>query len=175
VRTKLALIAPALLAFTGSSVWGQQGLKATPLVKASTTPTGQKLEYPRTDKPEISALLVEIAPGGQAGRHMHPVPTFVYVLEGTLTVELEDGSRRQLQPGQASIETLNTWHDGKNLGSEPLKFVVVYMGEEGKPNTVRPAAGVAGAASPGTISPDTSGAASGAAGAAHPHPGASPK
>ena len=30
---------------------------------------------------------------------MHPVPTYVHVLEGILTVEIEDGSRRHLKLG----------------------------------------------------------------------------
>ena len=36
-------------------------------------------------------VLIEIQPGKESGRHMHPVPTYVHVLEGTLTVEFEDG------------------------------------------------------------------------------------
>jgi quercetin dioxygenase-like cupin family protein len=119
-------------------VFGQQGFKADPVVKGSTTLGGQKIEYPKTDKPEISALHVEIEPGGETGRHMHPVPTFVYVLEGVLTVETDDGSRHEFQAGKGFLEVTNTWHNGKNMGKSPLKFLVVFSGEEGKPNLIRP-------------------------------------
>jgi len=136
-RTPISIV---VLSFISISlpVWGQQGFKADPVVKGSTTLGGQKIEYPKTDKPEISALQVEIEPGGETGRHMHPVPTFVYVLEGVLTVETDDGSRHEFQAGKGFLEVTNTWHNGKNMGKSPLKFLVVFTGEEGKPNLIRP-------------------------------------
>jgi quercetin dioxygenase-like cupin family protein len=69
---------------------------------------------------------------------MHPVPTYVHVLEGTLTVEFEDGSRQPFKAGSGFLEAVNTWHNVKNLGEVPLKFLVVSTGEEGKPNLIRP-------------------------------------
>ena len=132
------LILVCCLVLTGATVWGQQGFKATPILKGSSTVGGQKLEYPKTDKPEITSVLLELEPGGESGRHMHPYPTHVYVLAGTLTVEMEDGSRHEYQTGKGFLETTNTWHNGKNLGETPLKVLVVFVGEEGKPNLVRP-------------------------------------
>lgn len=119
-------------------VWGQQGLVATPVLNASTTIGGQTIAFPKTDKPAMASIMVEIAPGGETGRHMHPVPTYVHVLEGTLTVEIEGGSRHEFQSGKAFLEAVNTWHNGKNLGKVPLKFLVVFATEEGKVNLVRP-------------------------------------
>ena len=49
----------------------QQGLKVSPVVKATATASGQNLQYPQTDKPEIDSVLIEIAPGGETGLHMH--------------------------------------------------------------------------------------------------------
>jgi quercetin dioxygenase-like cupin family protein len=124
--------------FIGFPVLAQQGFKANPVVKSAITLSSQKIEYPKTDKPEISALQIEIEPGGESGRHMHPVPTFVYVLEGVLTVEMDDGSRHEFQAGKGFLEVTNTWHNGKNMGKSPLKFLVVFTGEEGKPTLLRP-------------------------------------
>lgn len=140
MRTKALLLSAAMVlsALAGGTGWAQQGFKATPVLKASTTVGGQKIQYPTTDKPEIVSVLAEIAPGGETGRHMHPVPLYVHVLEGTLTVEIEGVGRRDFPAGTGFLEVVNTWHNGKNLGGVPVKFLVVFVSEEGKQNLVRP-------------------------------------
>ncbi len=60
----------------------QVNFKATPVLQSGTTVVGARLAYPVTDSAEVTALLLEIGPGGETGRHMHPNPTFVYILEG---------------------------------------------------------------------------------------------
>jgi quercetin dioxygenase-like cupin family protein len=115
----------------------QQALKVSPVVKATATASGQKLQYPQTDKPEIESVLIEIAPGGESGRHMHPVPTYVYVVEGTLTVEMDHDSPRKYPAGSGFLESVNSWHNGKNLGQAPVKVLVVFVSEEGKKNFIR--------------------------------------
>jgi quercetin dioxygenase-like cupin family protein len=120
-----------------TSTTAQQAPKVSPVVKATATASGQKLQYPQTDKPEIESVLIEIAPGGESGRHMHPVPTYVYVVEGTLTVEMDDGSPREYAAGSGFLESVNTWHNGKNLGKAPVKVLVVFVSEEGKKNFIR--------------------------------------
>ena len=115
------------------------GRRARSLLKASTTTGRQKLEYLRTDKPEIEVMLVEIRPGGQSGRHMHPVPTLVYVIEGTLTVELDDGSRHKYPAGTTSMEVTNIWHNARNMARKSLRLLVIYLGEKGRLNLIRPA------------------------------------
>jgi hypothetical protein len=67
---------------------GSIGLKLTPILETSTTVTGQPIRFPQGDN-QFTAVLAEVAPGGQVGRHMHPVPLFVYILEGTLSIEME--------------------------------------------------------------------------------------
>jgi hypothetical protein len=53
-------------------------------------------------------------------------------------VEFEDGSRQTFQAGSGFLEVVNTLHSAKNLGEVPLKLLVVFVGEEGKPNLIRP-------------------------------------
>ena len=67
---------------------GQVGFKTTSLMQTTKTEVGQDIHYPGAH-PQITMLLLEIAPGGQTGRHMHPVPSANYVLEGEVTIELE--------------------------------------------------------------------------------------
>ncbi len=120
------------------SVVAEQDITITEVMKGSTTITGQAIVYPKADKAEMSSALIQIHPGKESGRHMHPVPTYVHVLEGTLTVEVEDGSRQAFKAGSGFLEAMNIWHNVKNLGETPLKFLVVFAGEEGKPNLIRP-------------------------------------
>ena len=122
----------------GHSVHADQDIKVTSVMKGMATIAGQKIEYPKPDKAEMESVIVEIQPGRESGRHMHSVPTYVHVLEGTLTVEFEDGSRHTFEAGKGFLEVVNMWHNGKNLGEVPLKFLVVFAGQEGTPNVVRP-------------------------------------
>ena len=124
------------------------GLIATPAaaqVKFSATPIlrsgmagGAPISYPKTDSAEVTALLLEIGPGGETGRHMHPNPTFVYVLEGAIDVEMDGGGVHSYKAGDSFLEVLNTWHNGKNKGTTTAKVLVVFTGVHGKPNLVRP-------------------------------------
>jgi quercetin dioxygenase-like cupin family protein len=113
------------------------GRRARSVLRAFATIGRQNLEYLKTDKPEIEVMFVEIKPGGQSGRHRHPVPTLVYVMEGTLTVELDDESRHKCQAGNAVLEVINTWHNARNMGRKSLKLLVIYLGEKGRVNLLR--------------------------------------
>ena len=57
------------------------------------TASGQNLQYLQTGKPEVDSVV--IAPGGETGPHMYPVPAYVYVVEGTVTVDMDHGSPRE--------------------------------------------------------------------------------
>lgn len=139
MRTIFSILLIMVLVQTTVSVWAEpQDVKVTAVMKGSTTISGQKIEYPKTDKAEMASVLVEIQPGKENGRHMHSVPTYVHVLEGTMTVEFEDGSRQTFQAGSGFLEVVNTWHSAKNLGEVPLRLLVVFAGEEGRANLIRP-------------------------------------
>jgi len=111
--------------------------KVTVVKKATTTASGQKMEYPRTANPEVTALLVEIPPGKETGWHLHLIPVYAYVLSGTLTAEMENGERHEYREGEAIFEAVNMPHNGKNLGEMTVRLIVFYTGEEGKPLVVR--------------------------------------
>jgi quercetin dioxygenase-like cupin family protein len=121
-----------------ASVLAEQDATVTEVMKGSRTIGGQSIEYPKTDKAEIASVRIEIQPGKESGRHMHPFPTYIHVLEGTLTVEVEDGSRQSFKAGSGFLEAVNTWHNVKNLEEAPLRFLAVTAGEEGKSNFIRP-------------------------------------
>ena len=85
----------------------------------------------------MTATLVEIPPGVDVGWHEHPNIRYVYVIEGTLTIEMEDGTRRDFAPGTIFVEALKTLHHGLNAGPAPVKVLFIDHAEEGPSNMVR--------------------------------------
>jgi quercetin dioxygenase-like cupin family protein len=126
-----------LLVLASAPAGAAEGFRATEVMRGAVTIGGQSIIYPATQRPEVTAMLVEIAPGGASDRHQHPVPTYIQVLEGTLTVEFDDGSRQSFESGRGFLEAVDTWHTARNLGQAPLKFLVMFMGEEGRSNFVK--------------------------------------
>jgi quercetin dioxygenase-like cupin family protein len=113
-----------------------KGFKTTPVLKSMQTASNMKIEYSKGGQAEVVSVIGELEPGGRTSRHQHPVPVFVYVLEGTLTVEADGGQPREYGAGKAFIEDMNHWHQAFNKGAAPVKILVVFMGEEGKPTTI---------------------------------------
>jgi quercetin dioxygenase-like cupin family protein len=101
------------------------------VLKTESSWDGKPIEYP-TGKAEVTGMVVEIAPGGETGWHLHAVPSFGMVLEGELEVQLKDGTTKQLKSGDAIAEVVNTLHNGRNVGSVPVKLVVFYVGSVGQ-------------------------------------------
>ena len=125
------------LAVLTTPVLAGEGVKITSLVQGSKTLNGKKIVYPKTENAEMTAIMAEIAPGAEIGLHMHPVPLVVYVLQGTLDVEIQGGEKHQIEEGKAFLEVVNTWHNGINRGNTPVKLLVVFAGEVGKKNLIR--------------------------------------
>lgn len=113
------------------------GLTITPVLETSTTITGQPIRFPQGNN-QFTAVIAEVEPGGQVGRHLHPVPLFVYMLEGTLTIMMDDHETHAFSAGEGFAEVTNLWHNGRNLTDEPVRFLIVFAGQEGTPNLVRP-------------------------------------
>lgn len=134
--TSIILVTSSAAQTAGDEQALPKGFKTTPVLKGTQTSSNMKLEYPKTVKPEIVSVIGELEPGGRTARHQHPVPVFVYVLEGTLTVQADGGQSREYATGQAYIEDVNHWHQAFNKGSARVKILVVFVGEEGKPTTI---------------------------------------
>jgi quercetin dioxygenase-like cupin family protein len=112
-------------------------VKSKPILVTTTTENGQPIHYLRTDKPEVTATMVEIPAGAQTGWHMHREPVYAYVLAGQLEVELADGRKLRFKQGDAVAEVQNIAHNGRNIGSDTVRLVVFYTGEVGQPNVTR--------------------------------------
>ena len=134
---KLTLLLAAGVFSVTAPAAAQVNFKATPILQSGKAGDAQ-IVYPKTDSAEVTALVLEIGPGGETGRHMHPNPTFVYILEGAVDVEMDGHPTQSYKAGDSFLEALNTWHNGKNRGTTAAKVLVVFTGVHGKPNLVRP-------------------------------------
>jgi quercetin dioxygenase-like cupin family protein len=140
----LGLVAFLLIILCSVSSWAREGsseykqdVKVAQLLKSMTTTIGQPIEYSKIKKPEVTALKVEIPPGKETGWHKHPHPGYAYILRGTVTLEIEGNKQFRFEQGSTFIETVNTLHNGKNLGKEPVTIIVFFTTEAGQPYTVR--------------------------------------
>jgi quercetin dioxygenase-like cupin family protein len=134
-RTASICMAAALLPFAAHAIEPSATVKVTPLLKTSQSWNGAPIKYPE-GQAEISGLMIEIAPGGETNWHEHPVPSFGMLLEGTLEISLADGRKKLMKPGEALAEVIATPHNGRNVGTTPVKLVVFYAGAIGKQLTV---------------------------------------
>lgn len=112
------------------------GVAVTPLAKETASWNGEPIVYPE-GKAEMTALLVEVAPGAQTGWHCHPMPSFAYMLEGSLQVTLDDGRTKCLKAGDVLAEVVHRRHNGRNEGAVPVRLVVFYTGTVGTPLSFR--------------------------------------
>src|SRR5437868_9472877 len=95
-------LAACLLTLSFASVSAEDAsLKptVTPVIDSSQTIIGQPLAYP-AGTAEITASLITVPPGGQTGWHLHEVPLFGYILEGTLTVDYGDKGTHTYNAGE---------------------------------------------------------------------------
>ncbi|HJY36490.1 MAG TPA: cupin domain-containing protein [Steroidobacteraceae bacterium] len=134
-RTVLICMAAALLPFAANAIEPSTTVKVTPLLKTKQSWNGAPIQYPE-GQAEISALMIEIAPGGETNWHEHPVPSFGMLLEGTLEISLPDGKKKLMKAGEALAEVIATPHNGRNVGTTPVKLIVFYAGAVDKQLTV---------------------------------------
>lgn len=109
----------------------KQPVVSKQILQTSATWDGGNIAYPNKKPAEITALQIEFPPGSETEWHRHPVPSLAYIMSGELEVTIKDGDSKTFQEGDAFAEVINTWHYGKNIGDEPVRLVVFYVGEKG--------------------------------------------
>lgn len=128
----LVLTTSFLFDFSYAQISTDQPVKSTQILQTETTWNGKNLNYSASGSEEITALHIEFAPGAETVWHRHPVASLAYILNGELEVILKgSGETKIFRRGDAFAEVINTWHYGKNIGDEPVKLVVFYVGEKG--------------------------------------------
>jgi quercetin dioxygenase-like cupin family protein len=87
---------------------------------------------------EVLMLTVEYPPGGISPPHRHNAHVFVYVLEGSIVMQVAGGKEVTLTPGQTFLESPSDVHAVSRNASatQPAKFLVLMIKGQGAPATV---------------------------------------
>jgi quercetin dioxygenase-like cupin family protein len=83
-------------------------------------------------------LTVEYAPGASSASHRHNAHTFVYILEGSVVMQVKGGKEVTLGPVQTFYESPTDIHTvSKNASlTKPAKFLVFFVKVKGTPGSV---------------------------------------
>jgi quercetin dioxygenase-like cupin family protein len=137
MRFHPTILAAGLIAASSVPAWSENAVSITPTVtpvlQTSQTIIGQAITYP-AGTAEVTAVVITIAPGGETGWHLHPVPLFGYMLEGQLTVDYGDKGTHTYAVGDGLMEAMNWPHNGMNKGGVPVRILAVYAGAKGIAN-----------------------------------------
>jgi quercetin dioxygenase-like cupin family protein len=110
---------------TSMAVAAQQANVRTLMTKALTDNPGK----------EVLMITVDYPPGGADAVHRHNAQAFVYVLEGSVVMQLKGGQEVTLTPGQTFYEGPDDVHlVGRSAStSKPAKMLVVLIKDKGAP------------------------------------------
>ena len=92
-------------------------------------------DLPEQPGKEVLMITVEHAPGGSSPSHRHDAHAVVYVLEGSVVMQLKGGQQVTLTEGQTFYEGPNDVHvvDRNASSTKPAKFLVFIIKAKGAP------------------------------------------
>lgn len=130
--TLAALVSGALLILANADAAepaAAEAAKVAPLLSKALT---------GIDGKEVVMLTVEYPPGGTSASHRHNAHTFVYVLEGSVVMQVAGGPETTLTPGQTFYESPSDIHSvSRNASdSKPARFLVFFVKDQGAPASV---------------------------------------
>jgi quercetin dioxygenase-like cupin family protein len=137
MRLSSTLAALTIALSVSSPAWA---IEQQVLLETDHTIMDEPIVYP-SGKANVTAVIATLAPGESTNLHTHGVPTFGYILDGELTVDYGERGKRVYHTGESVMEAISVAHKGTNAGSIPVRILVVFMGVEGRPNSVPVASG----------------------------------
>jgi quercetin dioxygenase-like cupin family protein len=84
---------------------------------------------------EVTMITVDYPPGGSSPVHRHNAQAFVYVLEGSIVMQVKGGKKVTLTPGQTFYEAPDDVHvvDHNASTTRPAKMLVILLKDKGAP------------------------------------------
>ena len=121
-----------LLFLVPGTLMAQQPSATSQAPQATVTSLVSK-DLPEFPGKEVLMITVEYPPGGVDPIHRHNAHAFVYVLEGSIIMQVKGGKEVTLTPGQTFYEGPDDVHIvGRNASStKPAKFVVFFIKNKG--------------------------------------------
>ena len=125
---KIAKLILCLACWTPSLLFAQE-IKVTPLISRDLT------EFPGK---EGTMITVVYPPGGSEPIHRHNAHVFVYVLQGSVVMQVRGGKEMTLTTGQTFYESPSDIHVvGRNASkTEPAKFIAFFVKDKGSPTHI---------------------------------------
>jgi quercetin dioxygenase-like cupin family protein len=111
-------------------------LMAGPLMAQEPTVTQlMSQELPDLPGKEVVMITVEFPPGGADPVHRHHAHGFIYVLEGSVVMQVKGGKEVTLTPGQTFYEGPDDVHTvGRNASTtRPAKILAILVKDKGAP------------------------------------------
>ena len=112
----------------------------TNMLMAQQATVTQLLSKDLTNPPNREGLMitVEYPPGGSDAIHRHNAHAFVYMLEGSVVMQVKGGKEITLTPGQSFYEGPDDVHvvSRNTSNTKPAKFVVFFVKDKGAPVSV---------------------------------------
>ena len=92
-------------------------------------------DLPEFPGKEVLMIIVDYPPGSLDPIHRHNAHAFIYVLEGSIIMQVKGGKQVTLTPGQTFYEGPDDVHVvGRNASNtKPAKFVVFFIKDKGAP------------------------------------------
>lgn len=114
-----------VICFLTGTLWAQEA-KVTELMSK---------DLPNYPGKEGLTIMVEYPPGSSDPVHRHNADAFLYMLEGSVVMQVKGGKEVTLTPGQTFYEGPNDIHVvGRNASkTEPAKFIVFLVKDKGAP------------------------------------------
>ena len=125
-----------LCVMTGT-LMAQQPAVTNQAPQASVTALTSK-DLPEFPGKEVLMITVDYPPGSADPIHRHNAHAFVYVLEGSIIMQVKGGKEVTVTPGQTFYEGPDDIHVvGRNASStKPAKFIVFLIKDKGAPAVV---------------------------------------
>ena len=113
-------------------------MTGTALAQPPKVTTLMTKDLPENPGKELLMITVEHAPGGSSPVHRHNAHAMVYMLEGSVVMQLKGGKEVTLHPGESFYEGPDDVHlvDRNASKTAPAKFVVVLIKDKGAPALV---------------------------------------
>ena len=105
--------------------------------EARVTPLLSK-DLPDLPGKEGRMIVVNYPPGGSSAVHRHNADVFVYVMEGSVVMQVKGGKQMTLTAGQSFYEAPGDIHlVSKNASTTvPAKFIVFFVTDKGAPTSI---------------------------------------
>ena len=129
---KKELMLVLLFLMPGSLMAQQPAASKAPEASVTSLVSKDLREFPGK---EGLMITVDYPPGAVDPIHRHNAHAFIYVLEGSIIMQVKGGKEVTLTPGQTFYEGPDDVHVvGRNASStKPAKFVVFFIKDKGAP------------------------------------------